>query len=180
MNARLPRDVAVRSVRAVHEGTNARRSALGREYRYDIGTTASSRSPFRSRFEWGLGRLLRLQALADAAALLPGTHDFRAFAAVGEPKPHYDCTISAASWSAGPNDTVQFTVAADRFLHHMVRLLVGTMVEIALDRRPATDMAALLVRQDNHATSAPAPAAGLRFVSALYPATCFMTDEAAW
>jgi tRNA pseudouridine38-40 synthase len=75
---------------------------------------------------------------------------------------------------------LRFTVAADRFLHHMVRLLVGTMVDIGLGRRPESDMAVLLARRDNSETSPPAPAAGLSFVSAIYPESCFLAERAAW
>jgi tRNA pseudouridine38-40 synthase len=64
---------------------------------------------------------------------------------------------------------VSFHVEADRFLHHMVRMLVGTMVDIGLERRPLADIEALLERGDNSDTSPPAPPQGLYFVSATYP-----------
>ena len=64
-------------------------------------------------------------------------------------------------------------IAADRFLHHMVRMLVGTMVDIALDRRPPSDMGRLLAARENSETSPPAPPQGLYFVAADYPAECF-------
>ncbi len=179
LNAVLPSDVAVREVRAAREGTNARRAALGRRYRYDVGVTAVARSPFRARQQWPLARPLDLAPMQQAADALLGTHDCRAFAAVGEPKPHYDCTIGEARWERH-DGTLRFTVAADRFLHHMVRMLVGTMVDIGLTRRPATDLAELLTRTDNSATSAPAPAAGLTFVSASYPDSCFEGECATW
>jgi tRNA pseudouridine38-40 synthase len=65
-------------------------------------------------------------------------------------------------------------VEADRFLHHMVRMLVGTMVDVALSRRPLDDMAALLRRGDNGETSPPAPPQGLYFVAASYPPELFV------
>lgn len=180
LNAILPRDVAVREVRAVVPGTDARRSATGRRYRYDVITTASARSPFRSRTAWPLGRSLDLKRMARAAALLPGTHDCRAFAVVGEPKPHYRCHIVEARWDALDDGLVRFTVAADRFLHHMVRMLVGTMVDIGLDRRPESDMARLLTLTHNGETSAPAPACGLSFIAATYPEAIWLEERAAW
>ncbi|HET9134792.1 MAG TPA: tRNA pseudouridine(38-40) synthase TruA [Gemmatimonadales bacterium] len=180
VNAVLPRDVAVREVRAVVPGTDARRSATGRRYRYDVVTATSARSPFRSRVAWPLGRQLDLPRLHRAAALLPGTHDFRAFAVVGEPKPHYRCHIVEARWDALDDGLVRFTVAADRFLHHMVRMLVGTMVDIGLDRRPEGDMARLLTLTHNTETSAPAPACGLSFMAATYPESIWLEERAAW
>jgi tRNA pseudouridine38-40 synthase len=180
LNAILPREMAVREVRAVSPGTDARRSALERRYRYDIGIDPAARSPFRSRTEWALPKPLSQDAMQRAADLLPGEHDFRAFAAVGEPKPHYDCTVSEARWQQPDATTIRFVVAADRFLHHMVRMLVGTMVDIGLGRRPEGDMAILLHRRDNRETSPPAPAAGLSFLSARYPENCFLNERAAW
>ena len=69
-----------------------------------------------------------------------------------------------------------FHVEADRFLQHMVRMLVGTMADVALGRRPLADMQLLLHRHDNQATSPPAPPQGLYFVAARYPASCFVAD----
>ncbi|HEY7611484.1 MAG TPA: tRNA pseudouridine(38-40) synthase TruA [Gemmatimonadales bacterium] len=170
LNALLPRDCWVESVHAMQPGFHARKSASSRRYRYDIGTDDASASPFRHRFEWALGRPLDTAALRAAATLLLGEHDFRAFAVKGEPKPHYRCRLARAEWAPRPNDRgVSFHVEADRFLHHMVRMLVGTMVDVGLDRRPLSDIEALLERGDNAETSPPAPPQGLYFVAATYP-----------
>jgi tRNA pseudouridine38-40 synthase len=72
---------------------------------------------------------------------------------------------------------VSFSIEADRFLHHMVRMLVGTMVDVGLGRRPPADMEALLQRGDNTATSPPAPAQGLYFVAVTYPPELFHRAE---
>jgi tRNA pseudouridine38-40 synthase len=180
LNAVLPGDMAVREVREVQPGTDARRAALSRRYRYDIGVDGGSRSPFRRRTEWALGRPLDMAALDRAAALLSGEFDFRAFAIVGEPKPHYRCRIVEAGWAVLDAERRRFTVTADRFLHHMVRMLVGTMVDIGLGRRPENDMARLLTLPHNTETSAPAPAAGLSFVDASYPESIFLSERATW
>ena len=170
LNALLPGDCWVESVQPMQPGFHARKSALSRRYRYDIGTDDASASPFRRRFEWALGRRLDTAALRAAATLLLGEHDFRAFAAKGEPKPHYRCRLSRAEWEIRAEGRgVSFHVEADRFLHHMVRMLVGTMVDVGLDRRPLADIEALLERGDNSDTSPPAPPHGLYFVAATYP-----------
>jgi tRNA pseudouridine38-40 synthase len=174
LNALLPRDCWVARVRSVQAGFHARKSALGREYRYDVGTDQASMSPFRRPYEWALGRPLDLALMRQASAALLGEHDFRAFAAKGEPKPHYQCTVRTAEWrDRGAAAGCSFHVAADRFLHHMVRMLVGTMVDIGLGRRAVEEMTALLARPDNSETSPPAPPEGLYFVSAAYPAEAF-------
>ena len=179
LNALLPRDCWVRSVHAMQPGFHARKSALSRRYRYDIGTDDASASPFRRPFEWPLARPLDLGALRAAAALLRGEHDFRAFAAKGEPRPHYSCRLSVAEWVARPDDAgVSFHVEADRFLHHMVRMLVGTMTDVGLGRRPLSDIERLLERGDNQETSPPAPPQGLYFVAAAYPPSMFLPADA--
>jgi tRNA pseudouridine38-40 synthase len=173
LNALLPRDCWVQSVESMHPGFHARKSALTRRYRYDIGVDEAAASPFRRKYEWALSRPLNLAPMQAGAAELSGEHDFRAFAAKGD-RPHYRCRIHVSRWELRPGDRgLSFQIEADRFLHHMVRMLVGTMVEIGLARRPPEDMAMLLTRQDNSATSPPAPPQGLYFVAATYPPELF-------
>ena len=179
LNALLPRDCWVESVHPMRSGFHARKSAVSRRYRYDIGTDGASASPFRRPFEWALARPLDLGALRAAASLVQGEHDFRAFAAKGEPKSHYRCRLAVAEWAERPEGKgVSFHVEADRFLHHMVRMLVGTMADIGLGRRPLSDIDLLLKRGDNQPTSPPAPPQGLYFVTATYPPDLYLMTEA--
>jgi tRNA pseudouridine38-40 synthase len=178
LNALLPKDCWVESVRPMRLGFHARKSAISRCYRYDIGLDDAASSPFRRRFEWPLGRPLDAAALRSAATLLLGEHDFRAFAAKGAPKPHYLCRLARSAWELRAEGRgLSFHVEADRFLHHMVRMLVGTMVDVGLERRPLADIEALLERGDNSETSPPAPPQGLYFVAATYPDALY-ADEA--
>jgi len=174
LNALLPTDCWVEALRPMRPGFHARKSALTRSYRYDIGLDQAAASPFRRPFEWALTRPLDLAALGAAAARIRGEHDFRAFAAKGEPRPHFRCRIDQAEWTLrAAGRGLSFQVEADRFLHHMVRMLVGTMVDIGLGRRPLSDMGTLLERGDNQDTSAPAPPQGLYFLAATYPSSCY-------
>jgi tRNA pseudouridine38-40 synthase len=202
LNALLPRDCWVERLSPMTPGFHARRSATGRSYRYLLGTDDAAASPFRRPFEWALGRPVERTLLERAAATLPGRHSFGAFAVrkaddgagpgelgarhrpdpgpAREPLGPYECTIRQARWEPRDSDRgFSFQVAADRFLHHMVRFLVGTMVDIALGRRPIDDMASLLASTDNQATSPPAPPQGLYFVAAEYPAECFLAEVSA-
>jgi tRNA pseudouridine38-40 synthase len=177
LNALLPKDCWIESVHRMQPGFHARKSAVTRRYRYDIGLDEAAASPFRRRFEWALMRPLDTPALRSAARLLLGEHDFRAFAAKGEPKPHYLCRLALAEWEPRPGGQgLSFHVEADRFLHHMVRMLVGTMVDVGLERRPLADIEALLERGDNSDTSPPAPPQGLYFVAATYPAALYAAE----
>ncbi|MDQ3137894.1 MAG: tRNA pseudouridine(38-40) synthase TruA [Gemmatimonadota bacterium] len=177
LNALLPPDCWTERVVPMRTGFHARKCARSRRYRYDIGTDAAASSPFRRPFEWALGRPLDFGALRAAATLLHGEHDFRAYAVKGQPKPHYRCRVASAEWLDRPaGHGVSFQVEADRFLHHMVRMLVGTMVDVGLGRRPLSDIEMLLEHRDNQGTSPPAPPQGLYFVSATYPSEYFLTD----
>jgi tRNA pseudouridine38-40 synthase len=170
LNALLPAEIWVARVGQAPEGFHARRHATARCYRYVVGCDAAARSPFRRPFEWALGQPLDGVLLETAAAALRAEHDFRAFAAVGQRKPHYRCHVTLARWDARPNgEGFIFSIEADRFLHHMVRFLVGTMVDVGRGRRPAGDVPRLLGSTSNAETSPPAPPEGLYFVGARYP-----------
>ena len=174
LNALLPRDCWVEAVMPMKPGFHARKSASGRRYRYDVGTDDAAFSPFRRPYEWPLGRALDIALMRRAADQIQGQHSFEAFAARSGPKPHYRCRVVTARWEPREGDRgFRFHVAADRFLHHMVRFLVGTMVDIGLGRRPVDDIAMLLASRDNQLTSPPAPPQGLYFVAAEYPAVCY-------
>jgi tRNA pseudouridine38-40 synthase len=170
LNALLPSDVWVERVAPAPTGFHARRSATARGYRYVIGCDRAAASPFRRPFEWALGSPLDGARLGEAAAQILGEHDFRSFSAVGQDKPHYRCRIARAEWHARESGQgFIFHVEADRFLHRMVRFLVGTMVDVARGRRPVTDVGHLLSISDNAGASPPAPPEGLYLVHVRYP-----------
>lgn len=173
LNALLPSDCWVESVHPMLPGFHARKSALSRRYRYRVGGDEASASPFRRQLEWALGKPLDLELLNEAARVARGEHDFRAFATKTD-KPHYRCRVIHAAWTPRIDDRgVSFEIEADRFLQRMVRMLVGTMVDIGLARRPLEDMATLLRREDNADTSPPAPPEGLYFAAVVYPPELF-------
>ncbi len=160
LDALLPADVWVESVRRARPDFHPRFDATSRTYLYRIGTHVSAASPFHRRWCWALGEPLDLDALAAAAVPLLGRHSFEAFAKSGQPERGDMCTVVAATWSEwqlGPS----FSITADRYLHHMVRYLVGTMVDAARERRPLADVARLLSRDPGLTTSPPAPPEGL-------------------
>jgi tRNA pseudouridine38-40 synthase len=174
MNSLLPEDCWVESVREMKPGFHARTRANGRRYRYVIGTDPGAQSPFRRRYEWALGKSPDLDLLESASDRLLGEHDFAAFSVRRSAVPHRRSRIRTARWVKRPAGAgLLFEVAADRFLHHMVRMLVGTMVDIGLGRREPGDMTRLLALDPRVRTSPPAPAEGLFFVAAEYPPEWF-------
>ena len=170
LRALLPSDMRVVRVGTAPDGFDARRHATSRRYRYVVGCDHAAYSPFRRPYEWALGRPLNGQLLIETSALIAGEHDFRGFCAVGQEKPHYLCTVTTAEWQErGDAEGFIFEIEANRFLHHMVRFLVGTMVDVALGRRPEHDVSRLLAEKNNKNVSPPAPPEGLYLLGARYP-----------
>lgn len=170
LNAVLPDDVWVSDVEAVHPRFHPRYDAVARTYTYDVGTAPEAASPFHRGRCWPLGEALDASLLAEAADLLEGEHSFGAFAKSGQPERGDRCHVMAADWSAWALG-VRFTITADRYLHHMVRYLVGTMVDVGRGRRPLDDVAALLANAPGVTTSPPAPPQGLVLQRVEYPPT---------
>jgi tRNA pseudouridine38-40 synthase len=170
LNAVLPDDVWVADAGAAADDFHARYDAVARGYIYRLGTAPVSRSPFLGRWCWPLGLPLELEVLQAAAARFVGEHSFRAFAKAGQPERGERCTVHAAEWRVWRPAGLQFRVVANRFLHHMVRYMVGTMVDVARGRRPVHDIAGLLAGEPGLETSPPAPAAGLYLTRVFYDA----------
>jgi tRNA pseudouridine38-40 synthase len=168
LNAVLPADVWVADARSAAPDFHARYDAVARGYLYRLGTADVSRSPFARRWCWPLAQTVSLAALNDAAARFTGTHSFRAFAKAGQPERGEMCTVHRAAWRAAGSTAVTFHVVANRFLHHMVRYMVGTMVDVARGRRPADDIDALLGGAAGLETSPPAPPEGLYLTMVYY------------
>jgi tRNA pseudouridine38-40 synthase len=170
LNAVLPADVWVASAALMRDEFHARYSAVSRRYSYYVGTDEAANSPFRGRYELAFRQPLERGALDAAAAHLEGEHCFRGFAVLGTAPAHDDhrCRILESRWRDRPGGLV-FEVEANRFLHHMVRFLVGTMLDIAAGRRSAGDLATLLVASDNRQVSPPAPSHALFLDRVAYP-----------
>ena len=180
LNAKLPNDIWVAEAHPAPASFHPRRDATAREYGYRLGLDPASHSPFHQAWCWPLARRagatdsatadLDVDALREAAALLPGEKSFAAFARAGQEERGDRCTVTEARWS--PWDLgMEFTIVANRFLHHMVRYLVGTMVDVARGRRPLDDVRAMLAGEGNRpVTSPPAPAGGLFLRRVGYPA----------
>jgi tRNA pseudouridine38-40 synthase len=160
LNAILPEDIWIAAAAEVPHSFHARYDAVARSYCYRVGTTAEAWSPFHRRWCWPVSEALESSALQNAAERFHGTHSFIAFAKTGQPERGDLCIVTRAAWT-GWERGVQFDVTANRFLHHMVRYMVGTMVEVALGRRSVTDIDKLLRERGDLATSRPAPAKGL-------------------
>jgi tRNA pseudouridine38-40 synthase len=169
LNALLPADVWVADAALADPRFHPRYDAVARSYVYRVGVVEASRSPFRRGWCWPLARPLDRGALERAAARIVGDHSFRAFAKAGQEERGDRCIVAAARWAEWEDVGVEFHVTANRFLHHMVRYLVGTQVEIGLGARPESDLEALLANAPGVETSPPAPPEGLFLCAVKYP-----------
>jgi tRNA pseudouridine38-40 synthase len=127
LNALLPDDLAVLSGETAPDDFSARFSARSRSYRYRVWRKAT-RSPFERRRSLWWPRPLDEDALSASAELLLGEHDFRAFTPTETEHSSFSRTVLVADWERR-DDVLEFSVTADSFLRHMVRILVGTMLE---------------------------------------------------
>jgi tRNA pseudouridine38-40 synthase len=128
LNGVLPGDVAVVAAEEADEGFHARFSARGRSYVYRIWRRATS-SPFERRRSLWWPRQVDEDALAGCAAALLGEHDFRAFTPTETQHEVFVRVVGEAEWRRDA-DVLEFRITADSFLRHMVRTLVGTMLEV--------------------------------------------------
>lgn len=176
MNAVLPDDVWVKAAYEMRDDFHARYSALSRTYEYLVGMDEEAESPFRRSRELAWKKPTDLTMLATAAGEIVGDHSFRAFAVKGT-APETDnhrCIVYQSEWISRPGGML-FRVRANRFLHHMVRFLVGSMLDIASGRRDPGTIKALLASGDNHGASPPAPAHALYLENVEYPAELYLS-----
>ncbi len=175
MNGLLPDDVWIAAAFEMREEFHPRYSAVARSYSYFVGTDDFAASPFRRTHELVCNKTLDVARMTLAAAALRGDHCFRAFAVKGT-APQTDehrCRVSHAQWAERPGG-LRFDITADRFLHRMVRFLVGTMLEVGEGRRDTSAIAHLLSEPDNTNVAQPAPPHALFLEKVEYPPQLYL------
>ncbi|MGH2978065.1 MAG: tRNA pseudouridine(38-40) synthase TruA [Solirubrobacterales bacterium] len=166
LNGVLPRDVAVVSAEPAPDGFDARRDARSRTYRYRVLVRAAP-SPFeRDRALWW-PHPLDETALAQCAAAIVGTHDFTAFTPTQTEHVRFERDVLRGEWRR-VDDVLEFWIEADTFMRHMVRVLVGTMLEIAGGRRDVQSLAGLLAGAPRASAGPTAEPQGLCLESVSY------------
>lgn len=168
LDAVLDDDVWVERVRRAPAGFHPRFDATGRRYEYLVSAAPDAASPLRARRVWALRDEPDAGVLRDLAARLPGERSFGGFAKSGQPERGTRCRVESAEWIRNAAGDLVFEIVADRFLHHMVRYLVGTQVEAATGRREPGTFEALLAEREGPRPPRPAPPWGLYLTGVRY------------
>lgn len=166
LNSYLPADIQVLDSQAVADGFHPRYNALTKHYRYHI-----YRNPIgavcQRRYAWCNTETLNIKAMQEACSFLTGRQNFKSFCASGSPVKTFTRTISQC-YLEEQGDYLIMEIAADGFLYHMVRIVMGTLVEIGRGRWSAAEMAPIIARQDRSCAGLTAPPQGLYLIRVDY------------
>lgn len=166
LNRWLPEDIAVVQAETADPRFHARLSARGKVYRYSL-RLGGVPDVFRRKYQYRVEEPLDLEAMARAAALLMGTHDFRSFCSNRRYKKSTVRTVHTIELRREGSD-LDLWFRGDGFLYHMVRILTGTLLEVGLGQRAPEAMPAILEARDRTAAGKTAPAQGLTLIDVLY------------
>jgi tRNA pseudouridine38-40 synthase len=171
LNATLPPDLRVVALEPVPPDFNARFAARTKTYRYRM-ICGEFISPFDRKFAWHLPVSLDLNQMTRAAAHLEGRHDFAAFQSAGSDVTTTERTVLASQVTMAAKtaeiEEIRYEVTGDGFLRHMVRALVGTLVEVGAGRLQPEDLQQILLSRDRHRAGPTAPAHGLFLMAVSY------------
>ena len=170
LNAFLPYDIAVHSIRAVKTDAHARFDALKRTYQYHISI---EKSPFRYDYSMPLTLPLNVDVMNEAAQILFDYTDFQCFSKTHTDVKTFNCKIYEAHWAIVGSELV-FTITADRFLRNMVRAIVGTLINIGLQKLSLTGFEDIIISKSRSKAGASVPACGLFLTQVTYPEEIFL------
>ena len=157
LNSFLPKDIVIFDIIPVHDEAHARFDATQRTYEYHINTV---KNVFQTDGSWYYHQNLNIELMNLAAAELKNYTDFECFSKVNNDVNTFNCVISEAFWNK-ENDQLIFTISADRFLRNMVRAIVGTLINIGLEKITLEDFKSIIECKDRNKAGFSVPAHGL-------------------
>lgn len=165
LNSLLPEDIVVFGIKKVSQDDHARFSATSRTYKYFI---SQDKSPFGNDYSWYLNKNFNIEKMNDACAIMMRHTDFTSFSKLHTDVKTNNCVIKEAYWQKEGSYLV-FTIKADRFLRNMVRAIVGTMVEVGLEKISLEDFNNIIEAKDRCQAGQSVPAKGLFLIDIEYP-----------
>jgi len=166
LNRMLPKDIRIVASAEVNTDFHSRFSARERSYQYRINTR---QNVLDRNMRWYIRYPVDMSRLETTATHIMGRHDFSSFCYAGTETTNMICNVMEASWFKNRDGELMFQVKADRFLHHMVRMLVGCMVEVGRGKWQMDEFQRLLLNPDRKAHVITAPAKGLALMQVAYP-----------
>jgi tRNA pseudouridine38-40 synthase len=164
LNSLLPEDILIKDVEEVDFDFNSRFSAKSRVYRYKI---CPGNDVFSRKYAWEVSYCLDILKIKKATEIISGKHDFTSFCVSKSAKPDNHCQVMRAKWKKDGN-RLEFEIEADRFLHTMVRSLVGTLIDVGRGYFSSKDFTDILKARDHKKAGLTAPAKGLYLVRVNY------------
>lgn len=164
LNSFLPKDIAIYSITPVHASAHARFDAKKRTYEYHITPT---KNVFLEKQSWYCKHNLDIDLMNKAAAILLSYTDFECFSKVNTEVYTFNCKIEEAYWKL-ENDSLIFTISADRFLRNMVRAIVGTLIKVGIQKINLADFNAIIESKDRSKAGFSVPAHGLYLTEITY------------
>ncbi len=165
INSFLPRDIVVHGVYKVPHNFSARKDAVKRTYRYYI---SQEKNPFLIGLVGFVWEKLDLAKMNEAAKRILLYNDFETFSKANSQTEHHLCDMHSAEWHKTDNQ-IYFEISANRFLRGMVRMIVGTLIQVGRGNLTADEFATLIERKNRHDAGAAVPAEGLYLWDVLYP-----------
>ncbi|MGA9639415.1 tRNA pseudouridine(38-40) synthase TruA [Flavobacterium sp.] len=165
LNSFLPKDIAVFDVIQVDDEAHSRFDATKRTYQYHIHTF---KDVFSAEQSWYINQKLDVALMNEAAKILFKHIDFQCFSKVNTDVNTFDCTIFEAHWKEENNQLI-FTISANRFLRNMVRAIVGTLVNIGMNKINLADFENIIIGKNREKAGFSVPAHGLYLTKIEYP-----------
>ena len=178
LNGILPKDVSIVQAQIVQHDFHARYSARRRTYVYRI-LNRPQRSALRQATHHFLNSPLQLESMKAAAKLILGRHDFSSFKSSNRQKINPVCLVDRSEILNKGEGELEFWISADHFVYNMVRIIVGTLIEVGLNKRAPSALSEALAGKDRHLAGPTAPPWGLCLYSVDYPAefNLFLKDS---